>query len=316
MIRIATNGRTIAILVIIVLSSWRDCAALAKGPPIILSRSSHALALESASRELTPAELEVVGDDLLARYTFFRMQVDLAMRGEDTQTLPRSSNNRITSVPLTMATERLLKLVSSDSPGEKEFASFLRSSWRQARFAVYIARRGRLSVEEHSVFEEFEFNIALNSVGKYYGLLKHEPPTAENKLDFFLGKFSWSGSSGAIVLRVSELSGSVVDELADRMVACATGPLEDTDDLNTVVLGFYVLGALGDPRLRDFPLDHFLESPRIADRPQDSRERWRKAFERFRGRAPGKIELKRTKAFQFLEWSRSLPSKVSFVQVD
>ena len=142
------------------------------------------------------------------------------------------------------------------------------------------------------------------------------PAAPEEKLDFFLNEYSWSGGSGAVVLRVVDLGGSVVDELADRMEVCVAGPLETRDDVNTAVLALQVLAALGDPRLRNFSLDHFLESPRIAESFTARKKGWRKTFETARARQPGEMDLTWTKSLMFLAESRSLPREASFQQVD
>lgn len=277
-----------------------------------MSRSACAVATESESRTLDEHELEVVANDALARYTFVRLQVDRAMQGLSVQALPEETGEDLPVLPLSLGTERLLEQVFSGSPGDKEFASFLRSNCRKGRYVVYIARRGNLSKEEKSVFEEFQFRIGVSNFGKYYDLLKREPPALEDKLDFLVSE----SRSGPVILRLIELGGGVVDELADRMAACVAGPLETPDDANTAILGLEVLAALGDPRLRKFPIDHFLESGRIAESFPAWKKGWRAKFEKFQRRGSETINPAGTKSFMFLTWSRSIPREVRFEQVE
>ena len=82
-----------------------------KGPKITLSHSAYELALEGESRLLGPSELDLVRNDILARYTFLRFQVERALRGHHVQELGAPADERTRDLPLTAATERLARIL-------------------------------------------------------------------------------------------------------------------------------------------------------------------------------------------------------------
>lgn len=288
----------------------------AKGPQITLSHFAYKVALEAEFRSLLPTELDLVRDDMLARYTFLRIQVNRALRGDDVQALGVAHDERLRGVPLTAATEGLLELASEQRPSPADLAGFAHDNGVHGCCAVYIALRGNLPKDVEQAFTEIQFDVRQNSIAEYFDLVRREPATSDEKLAFYLGEFSWAAASGAVALRVGELGGEVVDDLAARMRTRGESAVENESDLNTVVLGLTVLGALGDERLTAFPVQRLLECPELADKGAARRNAYRRYYDAALARKTGERDLRMTRSFKFLEWSKSLPRKVQFTQSD
>ena len=287
-----------------------------KGPKITLSHSAYELALEGESRLLGPSELDLVRNDILARYTFLRFQVERALRGHHVQELGAPADERTRDLPLTAATERLVELIAEHSSSPTDFAVFARDNGIPGCCAVYIALRGNLSKEVEDAFTKKEFDVQQNSIGKYFNLVRREPPASNEKLPFYLKEFSWAAPSGAVALRVAELRGVVVDELAAQMQTRAKSAVETDSDLDTLVLGLTVLGALGDQRLAAFPVQRLIECPQLTEQGPARRNAYRRYYDGALARKTGRRDLRMTKSFKFLEWSQSLPLEVQFTQSD
>ena len=96
----------------------------------------------------------------------------------------------------------------------------------------------------------------------------------------------------------------------------AKSAVETDSDLDTLVLGLTVLGALGDQRLAAFPVQRLIECPQLTEQGPARRNAYRRYYDGALARKTGRRNLRMTKSFKFLEWSQSLPLEVQFTQSD